>query len=131
MRVIGAAIVSLALASAASGAAWPCSAHGNGAGKAGAIATAPAPSVGTITGTVTKTVPLSWTAVSGATTYTVRRYDTVLGTSVPIGGTCSGSVGGTSCADTNVPILSTWRYTVQGIHGTWTGTEGPGTTVST
>ena len=124
-------MLSLALASGASGAAWPCSANGNAAGQAGAVATASAPSVGTITGTVTKSVPLSWTAVPGATTYAVRRYDAVLGTSVTVGGTCSGSVSGTSCTDTAVPVLSTWRYTVQGVHGSWTGTEGPATTVDT
>ena len=121
----------VALAFAGTGAAsWSLAASGGGAARALSLGAGPAPTVGTITGTLTRNVPLSWTAVHGAAGYVVRRYD-VTGLLTVIGGPCTGVVTSTNCTDQNVALGLTWRYTVQPENGLWLGTEGPATTVMT
>jgi len=129
-RTLAAAgLAALALAGAGF-AAWPLGASGNGSARALSLGAGPAPTAGTITGVLTKSVPLSWSAVPGASGYIVMRYSSI-GLPTVIGGTCTGVVAATSCTDTNVPPGLTWLYTVQPANGLWLGTEGPATTVTT
>jgi len=81
----------------------------------------------TKSGTVTISVGLSWTATVGATGYRVQRTGGI----GSIGGTCTGTLSGTSCTDTPLLPLTTYTYTVTPVAGNWTGTASPGTVVST
>jgi hypothetical protein len=123
-------VAALAGASAAA-AAWPLSAAaGAASARAGIVGRAAAPAAGPVSGVLTKSVPLTWSAVAGATAYTVRRYDATTGIVQPGGGTCAAPTTN-SCTDTNVPPALTWRYTVEATHRTWSGGEGAATIVST
>src|SRR5689334_6244288 len=84
--------------------AWTVGASGSGYSRAVSLGPGPNPTIGTVTGTATKSVPLSWTSVRGATGYTVRRYDTSTGLPSTIGGTCTGTVTATSCTDQIVAV---------------------------
>ncbi len=118
-RVVVALLALLAIPAAAG--AWSAPGAGAAATRATALAAGGQPiAVGVLT-----TVSLSWSAgpVPG-TAYVVKRFNGVSGAPSPIGGTCTGVVTGTSCADTSVPIGS-WRYAVTPVHNNWTGSQGP------
>jgi hypothetical protein len=115
---------------AVSAGAWTQAASGAGSAHAGALSQPSAPTAGIVTGTLLRSVPLSWTAVPAATGYVVKRYDGVTGTLQTISGTCSGTLATTSCVDTAPPAL-TWRYTVTALHGSWSSAESAGSSVST
>jgi hypothetical protein len=111
------------VAVAASAAAWSKSSSGTGAAKARTLVGAQ-PTL-TKSGIVTLTVTVSWAPTTGATGYRITRNG-----GAP-GGTCSGTVTATSCGDTPVLPLQTYTYTVTPVAGSWTGTAGPGATIST
>ena|SRR5436309_16074139 len=108
------AIAAALVLTGTSAAAWPLAAAGSAKAKAGAL-------VGnqpTAAKSDAITVALSWAATPGASGYTIQRSGGV-GSN---GGTCTGTVIGTSCSDSPVVPLTTYSYTVTPIAGTWTGT---------
>lgn len=120
-RVLGAAaVVSLALA-APGAAGW--GSGGSGSGAAGAKSM---PGGNTPTATLALTsVTVSWSASAfgggpNVEGYIVRRYSG-LGAQTP-GGSCAGTVSGTSCSDSGVSP-GTWTYTVTPAQGSWRGAE--------
>lgn len=67
----------------------------------------------------------SGTSVAG---YVIHRYS-VNGTSVPVGGSCAGTVTTTTCSE--VVASGSWFYTDTPVQASWTGGESPaGNTVS-
>jgi hypothetical protein len=122
MRVgLVSAAVALVLAGT-SAAAWPIQAAGGGSARAGSLVG----SQPTATKTNALTITLSWTATPGATGYSIKRTGGV----GQIGGTCSGTVAATTCADTPVVALTTYTYTVTPLAGNWVGTVGPGRSIT-
>lgn len=110
-------------------ASWAVGVSGSANAAAATLGTPPAPAAA-VSGTLLKTVTLTWTAVPGATAYTVRRYDT-LGALTGAGGTCAGSVTATTCADSNLLPGGTWTYGITATAASWQGADGPQTTVTT
>jgi len=102
-----------------SAAAWALAATGTGKAKAGVL-------VGnkpTATSGGPISVTLAWAATPGATGYHILRTGGI----GSIGGTCTGTVTGTSCSDSPVVPLTTYSYTVTPVAGAWTGTASPAT----
>jgi hypothetical protein len=54
--------------------------------------------------------------------YVIKRYPASGGAGVVAGGTCAGSVAGTSCTDSSIPT-GTYQYTVTPKQGPWLGAE--------
>ena len=119
MRVGALVMLAALVLAGTSAAAWPLAGSGNGNAKAGAL-------VGNKP-TVAHGAPLAatvaWAPTSGATGYLIQRTGGV----GSIGGTCTGTVAGTSCSDSPVVPLTTYTYTVTPVAGAWTGTTSPGT----
>lgn len=70
-------------------------------------------------------VSVSWSAVTAGgalVSYTIRRFDASSGVPATAGGSCAGTVAGTSCTETGVPS-GTWRYAVTPVRAGWTGAE--------
>jgi hypothetical protein len=124
--------VAATVTAAAAVAAWSAGSSGSGAARALLLGTGATPTA-VVSGTITKTVTLSWTASPGATGYVVKRYDS-LGTPQTVGGTCAGTGGvvtGTTCQDTGLLPLQSLQYTLTPAAGAWRGTEGVARSVST
>lgn len=111
---------------AASAAAWNAGSSGNAAARATTLVGSK-PTL-TKSGVVTLSISVGWTATTGATGYRITRTG---GSGGPVGGTCTGTVTATSCSDTPVLPLQTYTYTITPVTGSWTGTPGPGTSIST
>jgi hypothetical protein len=109
--------------STASAAAWTASSTGAAAAKARTLVGSK-PTL-TKSGVTTLSVTVSWAAVPGATGYRITR------SGGGVGGTCTGTVTGTSCSDSPVLPLQTYTYTVTPVSGSWVGTPGPASTIST
>ena len=111
------------VAVAASAAAWNVPSSGNAAAKARTLVGAQP----TLTkNVVALSVTVSWAATPGASGYRITRNG-----SAPSGVSgCTGIVTGTSCTDTPVVLFSTYTYTVTPVAGSWTGTPGPGATIT-
>ena len=126
MRAAAIGVAAAALAVVAPGAAsWSTQGAGGASGKGGVlIGNKP---TATKSGLITLSVLLSWTATPRAAGYVVTRT----GGLGAAGGTCTGTVTGTSCTDTPVLALQTYTYTVTPVLGAWTGTPSPPTSVST
>jgi hypothetical protein len=123
---IGALVAFAALVLAgSSAAAWTASTSGDGKAKAGSLA-GNAPTA-TKSGTITISVALSWASTPGATGYIIQRTGGI----GSLGGTCTGTLSGTSCTDTPVVPLNTYSYTVTPVAGSWTGIPSTATSVST
>lgn len=116
-------IAALVLAGTSS-AAWTAGVSGSGRAKAGALV-GNAPSA-TKSGIIVISVALSWVPTSQAAGYIIRRTGGV----GSLGGTCTGTLTGTSCTDTPVVGLNTYSYTVTPVAGSWTGTRSTATVVS-
>jgi len=121
--VLVAAVV-LALALATPGVAgW--GSGGSGSGAAGAKSM---PGGNTPTATlVLATVNVSWSASSfgggpNVEGYIVKRYSGLGGGAQTPGGSCAGTVSGTSCSDSGI-APGTWTYTVTPVQGSWSGAE--------
>ena len=110
-------------------ASWTSGVGGSANAAAATLGAPPAPAA-VVSGTLLRTVTLSWTAVPGATAYRVRRYDT-LGALTGVGGTCAGSVTATTCADSGLLPGGTWTYAVTATASSWQGAESPQTTATT
>jgi hypothetical protein len=130
----------LALVTATNGAAsWSTNVSGGGRGSAATLAGGGAGPAATVSGTITKSVTLTWTArtLSNGTAvggYVIRRYDSS-GAAQTVGPSCSGTVTATTCTETNVPlsvpiVSPYWTYTVQPKQGSWAGAESSGTNVT-
>lgn len=119
MRVGALLVVAALVLAGTSAAAWPLAATGSGKAKARVlVGNKPTAASG---GPVS--VALAWTATPGATGYLIQRTGGV----GSIGGTCTGTITGTSCTDSPVVPLTTYSYTVTPVAGAWTGTAGPAT----
>ena len=123
-RLLPAALVLLTALGApdASRAAWQSPGTGAQAAKAVTLGGGNTPS-GSVSN---RSVAVSWTATTlpgggSLTGYTVRRY-TGAGVLQTIGSACSGTIAATSCTEAAVPP-GTWRYSVQPLQGSWTGTD--------
>jgi hypothetical protein len=125
LRVSAAAITVALVLAGTSAASWSLRPSGAGSAKAGALAgnkpTATKSGIGTIT------VTLTWAATAGATGYLITRTGGV----GSLGGTCTGTVAATTCADSPLITLQTYTYTVTPKSGNWTGTPSPPTSIST
>jgi hypothetical protein len=135
-----AAVSLLALVVVANGvASWSTNVSGSGAVSAATLVGGGAAPSAVVSGTVTKSVTLTWTARTlssgGAVAgYVIRRYN-ASGVAQTVGASCSGTVTGTTCTETNVPLSIPvvnpyWTYTVQPVQGAWTGAESAGTNVT-
>ena len=125
MRAGALSVLAALVLAGTSAAAWTRGASGSGYAKAGALV-GNAPSA-TKSGVIVISVALSWVATPGATGYIIQRTGGV----GSLGGTCTGTLSGTSCTDTPVVGLNTYSYTVTPVAGSWTGTQSAATVVST
>jgi len=103
-------------------AAWKADRTGSGAAKAATMPAGNQPSVTangrdlTITWSASQ---LNTTPATSVTGYVVKRYS---GSALqPMGGTCTGTVTGTSCTET--VSAGDWQYSVTPKQGGWTGAE--------
>jgi hypothetical protein len=125
MRASALSVFAALVLAGTSAAAWSANVSGNGRAKAGAlVGNAPA---ATKSGTVVISVVLNWAATPAATSYIIQRTGGI----GSLGGTCTGTLTGTSCTDTPVVTLNTYSYTVTPHAGTWTGTPSPATSINT
>jgi hypothetical protein len=123
-RLLPAALVLLTALGApdASRAAWQSPGDGGQFARAITLPGGSTPSA-SVSG---QSVTVSWSATSlpgggNVTGYRVRRYSSG-GVLQSIGAGCSGTVGATTCTETNVPAGS-WRYAVVPVQGNWSGAE--------
>jgi cellulose 1,4-beta-cellobiosidase len=86
------------------------------------VALAPAP--GGLAGTSTATVQLTWTAVTGATSYIVRRGTSATGTFTSVGTPTQPSF-----TDPTVSFATTYLYTVSAVTSAGEGAESNPVTV--
>lgn len=99
---------------------------GSGSGAAGAKSV-PGGNTPTATALITS-VSVTWAASSFAgggpnvAGYVVRRYSSLGGGAQTPGGSCAGTVAGTSCSDSGVSPGS-YAYTVTPAQGSWSGAE--------
>jgi hypothetical protein len=120
--VLGAAAAALTLAGTGT-AGW--GSGGTGSGAAGAKSM---PGGNTPTATLALTsVTVSWSASSfgggpNVAGYVVKRYSGLGGGAQAPGGSCAGTVSGTSCTDSGV-APGAWTYTVTPVQGSWSGSE--------
>jgi hypothetical protein len=125
--------VVLAAASATgAAAAWPVGQPGQAAARAVLLGVGPQP-VATVTGALTRTVGLTWTAAPGAAGYVVIRYNSLAIAETP-GGSCAGTGGvvpTTSCSDPGLLPSQSYTYTVTPAAGSWRGTAGTPRAVTT
>jgi hypothetical protein len=117
-------IAGLVLVGAGS-ASWSVASAGSGSAKAGTLV-GPTPTLSK-SGIGAITVTLSWTATPGATGYTISRTGGV----GSLGGTCTGTVIATTCADSPLITLQTYTYRVTPVAGSWTGAAGPPASITT
>jgi hypothetical protein len=122
VKLIAALAVALLLAPS-SLAGW--AAGSPGSGKTGAK-TMPAGNVpaGSVAGNA---VTLTWTAstfAGGGSSpgYVIRRFNSVTSAESGVLSACSGTVSGTTCIESGVPI-GTWKYTVTPAAGIWRGAQ--------
>jgi hypothetical protein len=120
------AAAALVLLAGTAGASWNATATGTGAAKAAALAAGSKPTA-VKSGVVVITVTLSWTATPGATGYVINRTGGV----GSLGGTCTGTLTTTSCADTPLVTLQTYTYTVRPVRNGWSGAASAGTSIAT
>jgi hypothetical protein len=122
----GVVVVTAALVLAgASAASWSAASSGSGKAKAGALV-GNKPTLSK-SGVAVITVVVSWAATPGATGYVISRTGGV----GSLGGTCTGTVTATTCSDTPLVTLQTYTYQVTPVAGSWTGTAGPSTAITT
>jgi hypothetical protein len=126
VRLSAVAAAGLAILASAAVASWNASTSGDSAAKGATLAQGSKPTA-VKSGVAVITVTLSWTATPGATGYVVNR----IGGVGSLGGTCTGTLTTTTCADSPVLTLQTYTYTVRPVRNGWTGAVSPGTTVST
>ena len=115
----------LALATAAY-AYWSATGNTNISGAAGSVGAGQKPTF-SVSG---RDVTLSWGAATNASSYTVARTNVSPGSlSTTLNGSCAGTVSGTSCTDTALPLdgtnATTWTYTDRGKLASWTGAASP------
>jgi hypothetical protein len=124
---IGAALPVLAalVLTGTSAAAWSASIAGSGKAKAGSLVGNKPAAVKS--GVVVISVALSWAPTPGASGYIVQRTGGI----GSLGGTCTGTLAGTSCTDSPLVTLNTYSYTVTPVAGSWTGTRSAATVVNT
>jgi hypothetical protein len=118
---LAAALCSALVSTPAALATWSASVSGSGAAAAATMPVGTSPRV-TLSGT---NVTVTWTAASLSSGvpvagYTVSRFNTSTGASVPVGAGCSGIVTTTSCTENGV-AAGTWVYTDTPVEGHWTG----------
>jgi hypothetical protein len=115
----------LALLASTARASWNTAATGTGAAKGAALAAGSKPTA-VKSGVILITVTLSWTATPGATGYVINRTGGV----GSLGGTCTGTLTTTTCADSPVVTGFTYTYTVTPVRSGWTGAASPGTAIA-
>ncbi|MEV6211185.1 cysteine/serine endopeptidase inhibitor [Kitasatospora sp. NPDC051914] len=104
-----------------SGITWKFVGSGGGSGGGGGTTTLPAPTGLQATGTTATSVSLAWTAVSGASSYSVYR-----------GGTKVGTATGASYTDTGLTAATGYRYTVAAVDSAGkAGTQSAAVTATT
>ena len=104
-------------------ASWSVDGAGTGASKARTMPAGNVPS-GSVAGS---SVTLSWTASAfagggGVPGYVIRRFNSLTQAEATVLTACAGTVSGTSCTESGVPIGS-WKYTVTPAAGTWRGAQ--------
>ena len=105
-------------------AAWSASGSGGGTGAAATMPAGNAPTARVSGSDVVLTWPAATFANGAAVAgYTLLRYD-ANGDAVPVGGSCAGTVTGTTCTDRAVPA-GTWTYTDTPVQVGWTGAASP------
>ena len=108
----------VAVAGLRSAAAWTAVGAGAAAVGASRAPAAPAPTASpTVGGAV-----VSWTTITGATGYRVRRFDASGSPALPAGACATAA--SSPCLDSPAPA-GTWTYGVRGVMASWTGSEGP------
>jgi hypothetical protein len=110
------------------GALGEWSADGDGSAGAGAL-TMPSGLAPTVPSLSRPSVTVTWPAATFSTGdpvegYVVHRYDAASGAQAIVGAGCDGTVVGTTCTETGVPV-GTWVYTDTPLQGGWTGQESP------
>ena len=120
------AAAGLALVASTAAASWNVTQSGNGAAKGATLAQGSKPTA-VKSGVAVITVTLTWTATPGATGYVVTRTGGV----GSLGGTCTGTLTTTTCADSPLLTLQTYTYTVKPKRNGWSGPASAGTTVTT
>jgi len=120
------AVAGLALLAGTAGASWNATKSGDGAARGASLAQGGKPTA-VKSGVAVITVTLNWSATPGATGYVVTRTGGV----GSLGGTCTGTLATTTCADTPVLTLQTYTYTVTPARNSWRGAPSLGTSVST
>lgn len=116
----------LALVASTATASWNVTQSGNGAAKGATLAQGSKPTA-VKSGVAVITVTLTWTATPGATGYVVTRTGGI----GSLGGTCTGTLTTTTCADSPLLTLQTYTYTVTPTRNGWSGPASAGTTVTT
>lgn len=120
------AAAGLALVASTATASWNVTQSGNGAAKGATLAQGSKPTA-VKSGVAVITVTLTWTATPGATGYVVTRTGGI----GSLGGTCTGTLTTTTCADSPLLTLQTYTYTVTPTRNGWSGPASAGTTVTT
>lgn len=122
-RVLVCAVIAGLVLAGTGAAGW--GAGGSGSGAAGAKSM---PGGNTPTATLALTsVTVSWAASSfgggpNVAGYLVKRHSGLGGGAQTPGGSCAGTVSGTSCSDSGV-APGAWTYTVTPVQGAWSGAE--------
>ena len=116
--VVAAAVGLTVAASALAG--WSASGSGDGAAAATSLAAGPTPTA--TAPALSLTITVSWSATPLATGYVLTRRNG-LGVVESPGGTCAGTVAGTSCSET--VLAGTHSYAVAPRRAGWSGVAGP------
>jgi hypothetical protein len=116
LSVLGGLAMTLAMAGVAE-AYWSASGTGTGTGPVGTLA---APTISSATAGA-GTATLNWTFVTPlgapAVSYFVTRNPG------SVGGSCAGSISGTSCIDSGLTAATLYNYTVTAVWKSWTATS--------
>jgi hypothetical protein len=126
VRRLVVAAAGLTLFGGTAAASWNATTSGIGAAKGATLAQGSKPTA-VKSGVAVITVTLNWTATPGATGYIVNRTGGI----GSLGGTCTGTLATTTCADSPLITLQTYTYTVKPVRSGWSGAVSAGTAVTT